>query len=64
MVSYFDKKKQRVKKVSDAEPERGGVSSPVDKRLRLSGFLTPAVVLVPAADGVRMMYCIHVHCGD
>ena len=50
MVSYFAKRK---KKVSDEPKHEVGKGLSVAERSRFSGFLTPALVLVPATDGVR-----------
>ena len=53
MVSYFAKRKKKGIKVSD-EPKHGvGNGLSEAEHSRFSGFLTPALVLVPATDGVR-----------
>ena len=67
MVRYFGKKK-RSKAITGHDEERGPCdeeSSSVQKesfrkissmtKLSRSGFLTPALVLVPAADGVSKL---------
>ena len=62
MVSYFSKKTKK-KATSVEEPSLQGeslhngtgISSSLEKVSRF-GFLTPALVLVPAADGVRTLH--------
>lgn len=63
MVSYFGKRKNE-KALTDGEESTSGgggesqntgegITSSMDK-FSVFGFLTPALVLVPAADGVRL----------
>ena len=68
MVSYFDRKK-RSQAITGHDEESGPCdeesSSMQEKissmtKLSRSGFLTPALVLVPAADGVskiKIIFC-------